>query len=56
VVYTHVVVGTSGGTVRAGCVFAAYAFPALEMMVDVIAMQKRFDGKMGLTLGDPAFK
>ena len=58
VVHTHMVLGTSDGTTRAGHVLAAYVFPTLEVMVtvDPITMQKRFDPETDLTLIDPALK
>jgi len=58
VVHTHMVVGTSDGTTRAGHVLAAYVSPTLEVMVtvDPVAMQKRFDPESDLTLIDPALK
>jgi uncharacterized protein len=58
VVHTHMVVGTSDGTTRAGHVLAAYASPTLEIMVtvDPVAMQKRLDPETDLTLIDPALK
>jgi uncharacterized protein len=58
VVHTHMVVGSSDGTTRAGHVLAAYASPTLEVMVTVgtIAMQKRLDPATDLTLIDPALK
>jgi predicted DNA-binding protein with PD1-like motif len=58
VVHTHMVVGTSDGTTRAGHVLAAYVSPTLEVMVtvDPIAMQKRFDPETDLTLIDPTLK
>jgi uncharacterized protein len=45
VVHTHMVVGSSDGTMRGGHVLDAYVSPTLEVMVtvDPIAMQKRFD-------------
>src|SRR6266566_9068846 len=56
VVHTHMVVGSSDGTTRAGHVLAAYVSPTLEVMVtvDPVAMQKRFDPETDLTLIDPA--
>ena len=58
VVHTHMVVGNSDGTTRAGHVLAAYVSPTLEVMVtvDPITMQKRFDPATDLTLIDPALK
>lgn len=58
VVHTHMVVGTSDGTTRAGHVLDAYVAPTLEVMVtvDPAAMQKRFDPETDLTLIDPALK
>ena len=58
VVHTHMVVGTSDGTTRAGHVLAAYVSPTLEVMVtvDPATMQKRFDPETDLTLIDPALK
>jgi len=58
VVHTHMVVGTSDGTTRAGHVLAAYVSPTLEVMVtvDPVAMQKRFDPETDLTLIDPSSK
>jgi uncharacterized protein len=58
VVHTHMMVGTSDGTTRAGHVLAAYVSPTLEVMVtvDPVAMQKRFDPETDLTLIDPALK
>ena len=58
VVHTHMVVGNSDGTTRAGHVLAAYVSPTLEVMVtvDPITMQKRFDPATDLTLIDPASK
>ncbi len=58
VVHTHMVVGASDGTTRAGHVLAAYASPTLEVMVtvDPVAMQKRLDPETDLTLIDPALK
>jgi predicted DNA-binding protein with PD1-like motif len=58
VVHTHMLVGNSDGTTRAGHVLAAYVSPTLEVMVtvDPITMQKRFDPPTDLTLIDPAFK
>jgi uncharacterized protein len=58
VVHTHMVVGNSDGTTRAGHVLAAYVSPPLEVMVtvDPKAMQKRFDPATDLTLIDPALK
>ena len=58
VVHTHMVVGTSDGTTRAGHVLDAYVSPTLEVMVtvDPVAMQKRFDPETDLTLIDPALK
>jgi predicted DNA-binding protein with PD1-like motif len=58
VVHTHMVVGTSDGTTRAGHGLAAYVSPTLEVMVtvDPATMQKRFDPETDLTLIDPALK
>jgi hypothetical protein len=58
VVHTHMVVGASDGTTRAGHVLAAYVSPTLEVMVtvDPVAMQKRFDPETDLTLIDPSLK
>ena len=58
VVHTHMMVGASDGTARAGHVLAAYVSPTLEVMVtvDPIGMQKRFDPETDLTLIDPALK
>src|SRR5712675_3183331 len=58
VVHTHMLVGTSDGTTRAGHVLAAYVSPTLEVMVtvDPVTMQKRFDPDTDLTLIDPALK
>jgi predicted DNA-binding protein with PD1-like motif len=58
VVHTHMLVGTSDGTTRAGHVLAAYVSPTLEVMVtvDPVAMQKRFDPETDLTLIEPALK
>src|SRR5580704_18038969 len=58
VVHTHMVVGTSDGTTRAGHVLAAFASPTLEVMVTVnpVTMQKRLDPETDLTLIDPALK
>ena len=58
VVHTHMVVGASDGTTRAGHVLAAYVSPTLEVMVivDPITMHKRFDPETDLTLIDPASK
>jgi uncharacterized protein len=58
VVHTHMVVGNSEGTTRAGHVLAAYVSPTLEVMVtvDPIGMQKRLDPSTNLTLIDPALK
>jgi len=58
VVHTHMIVGTSDGTTRAGHVLAANVSPTLEVMVtvDPVAMQKRFDPVTDLTLIDPALK
>ncbi|MGD0117915.1 MAG: PPC domain-containing DNA-binding protein [Candidatus Binatus sp.] len=57
-VHTHMVVGASDGTTRAGHVLAAYVSPTLEVMVtvDPVAMQKRFDPETDLTLIDPSLK
>ena len=56
VVHTHMVVGTSDGTTRAGHVLGAFVSPTLEVMVtvDPLAMQKRFDPNTDLTLIDPS--
>src|ERR1700686_2912796 len=58
VVHTHMVVGASDGTTRAGHVLAAYVSPTLEVMltVDPIEMHKRLDPTTDLTLIDPALK
>ena len=58
VVHTHMMVGASDGTARAGHVLAAYVSPTLEVMVtvDPIGVQKRFDPETDLTLIDPALK
>src|SRR5271157_1818281 len=58
VVHTHMVVGTPDGTTRAGHVLDAYVSPTLEVMVvvDPIAMKKRFDPETDLTLIDPGLK
>src|SRR5271170_6568487 len=58
VVHTHMVLGASDGTTRAGHVLAAYASPTLEVMVtvDPVAMQKRFDPETDLTLIVPSLK
>ncbi|MCU1296060.1 MAG: hypothetical protein JWO91_338 [Acidobacteriaceae bacterium] len=58
VVHTHMVVGASDGTTRAGHVLAAYVAPTLEVMVivDPITMHKRFDPETDLTLIDPTSK
>src|SRR5207244_4478150 len=58
VVHTHMVVGSPDGTTRAGHVLDAYVSPTLEVMVivDPIAMKKRFDPATDLTLIDPAAK
>jgi uncharacterized protein len=55
-VHTHMEVGTSDGTTRAGHVLDAYVSPTLEVMVtvDPVAMQKRLDPATDLTLIDPA--
>jgi uncharacterized protein len=52
VVHTHMMVGTSDGTTRAGHVLAAYVSPTLEVMitVDPVTMQKRLDPETDLTL------
>jgi hypothetical protein len=57
-VHTHMVVGASDGTTRAGHVLAAYVSPTLEVMVtvDPVTMQKRLDPDTDLTLIDPALK
>src|SRR5438552_14653666 len=56
VVHTHMLVGTSDGTIRGGHVLAAYVSPTLEVMVtvDPVTMQKRFDPDTDLTLIDPS--
>jgi predicted DNA-binding protein with PD1-like motif len=58
VVHSHMVVGSSDGTTRAGHVLAAYVSPTLEVMVtvDPEAMQKRLDPATDLTLIDPVSK
>jgi hypothetical protein len=58
VVHTHMVVGSPDGTTRAGHVLEAYVSPTVEVMVivDPIAMKKRFDPATDLTLIDPALK
>ena len=58
VVHTHMVVGASDGSTRAGHVLAAHVSPTLEVMVtvDPVAMQKRLDPETDLTLIDPALK
>jgi uncharacterized protein len=58
VVHTHMIVGNSDGTARAGHVLDAYVSPTLEVMVtvDPITMQKRLDPATDLTLIDPAAK
>jgi predicted DNA-binding protein with PD1-like motif len=58
VVHTHTVVGNPDGTTRAGHILDAYASPTLEVMVivDPIAMKKRFDPETDLTLIDPGLK
>ena len=58
VVHTHMVVGGSDGTTRGGHVLAAFVSPTLEVMVivDPIAMHKRFDPETDLTLIDPTLK
>src|SRR6202050_4054666 len=58
VVHTHMVVGSSDGTTRAGHVLDAYVSPTLEVMVtvDPIAMHKRLDPETDLTLIDPVLK
>jgi len=58
VVHTHMVVGSQDGTTRAGHVLDAYVSPTLEVMVivDPIAMKKRFDPETDLTLIDPGLK
>jgi predicted DNA-binding protein with PD1-like motif len=58
VVHTHMVVGRPDGTTRAGHVLDAYVSPTLEVMVivDPLAMKKRFDPTTDLTLIDPALK
>jgi predicted DNA-binding protein with PD1-like motif len=57
-IHTHMVVGMSDGTTRAGHVLAAYVSPTLEVMVtvDPIAMQKRLDSDTDLPLIDPALR
>ena len=56
VVHTHMEVGTSDGTTRAGPVLDAYVSSTLEVMVtvDPVAMQKRLDPATDGTLIDPA--
>jgi predicted DNA-binding protein with PD1-like motif len=56
VVHTHMVVGLSDGTARAGHVLEAHVWPTLEVMVtvDPLTMQKRFDPDTDLTLIDPS--
>src|SRR5258705_5842695 len=56
VVHTHMMVGTSDGTTRAGHVLAAFVSPTLEVIVtvDPVAMRKRFDPNTDLTLIDPS--
>jgi predicted DNA-binding protein with PD1-like motif len=58
VVHTHMVVGSPDGTTHAGHVLDAYVSPTLEVMVvvDSIAMKKRFDPETDLTLIDPSLK
>jgi hypothetical protein len=58
VVHTHMVVGASDGTTRAGHVLAANVSPTLEVMVivDPVTMHKRFDPETDLTLIDPTSK
>jgi predicted DNA-binding protein with PD1-like motif len=58
VVHTHMVVGTSDRTTRAGHVLDAHVSPTLEVMVtvDPVAMLKRLDPETDLTLIDPALK
>jgi predicted DNA-binding protein with PD1-like motif len=58
VVHTHMVVGNPDGTTRAGHILDAYISPTLEVMVivDPIAMKKRFDPETDLTLIDPDLK
>src|ERR1700691_5735234 len=58
VVHAHMVVGSPDGTTRAGHVLDAYVSPTLEVMVivDPIAMKKRFDPETDLTLIDPGLK
>jgi uncharacterized protein len=58
VVHTHMIVGNSDGTTRAGHVLDAYVSPTLEVMVtvDPITMQKRLDSATDLTLIDPSLK
>src|SRR5216683_257049 len=58
VVHTHMLVGASDGTPRAGHVLAANVAPTLEVMVTVnpIKMQKRLDADTDLTLIDPSLE
>jgi predicted DNA-binding protein with PD1-like motif len=51
-VHTHMVAGTSDGTIRGGHILAAYVSPTLEVMVavDPVTMHKRFDPDTDLTL------
>ena len=58
VVHTHMLVGTSDGTIRGGHVLDAYVSPTLEVMVtvDPVTMQKRLDPVTDLTLIDPSVK
>jgi uncharacterized protein len=58
VVHTHMVVGTSDGTTRAGHVLDAYVSPTLEVMVtvDPVAMQRRFDSGNGSHADRSSFK
>lgn len=57
VVHSHVVVGLSDGTAKAGHILEAYVWPTLEVIVRVEpnAMYKRFDSETGLSLIDPSF-
>ena len=58
VVHTHMVVGGTDGTTRAGHVLSAVVSPTLEVMVtvDPVAMHKRLDPDTDLTLIDPTVK
>src|SRR5579863_1343977 len=58
VVHTHMVVGNSDGTTRAGHVLTADVSPTLEVMVtvDPVTTRKRFDPATDLTLIDPTLK